>query len=66
MFEADALCQRVAVINHGRIVALDSPEALKQHVSDLSIIELEVFGIPPEIIVRLRAHISGRRSQNGS
>jgi ABC-2 type transport system ATP-binding protein len=55
MFEADALCQRVAVINHGQIVALDSPEGLKQHVSDLSVIELEVFGIPPEIIERLRA-----------
>jgi ABC-2 type transport system ATP-binding protein len=55
MFEADALCQRVAVINHGHIVALDSPEGLKQHVSDLSVIELEVFGIPPEIIERLRA-----------
>jgi ABC-2 type transport system ATP-binding protein len=55
MFEADALCQRVAVINHGRIVALDSPEGLKQNVSDLSVIELEVFGIPPEIIERLRA-----------
>lgn len=55
MFEADALCQRVAVINHGRILALDSPEGLKQHVSDLSVIELEVFGIPPEIIERLRA-----------
>jgi ABC-2 type transport system ATP-binding protein len=55
MFEADALCQRVGVINHGRIVALDSPEGLKQHVSDLSVIELEVFGIPQEIIERLRA-----------
>jgi ABC-2 type transport system ATP-binding protein len=55
MFEADALCQRVGVINHGHIVALDSPEGLKQHVSDLSVIELEVFGIPQEIIDRLRA-----------
>jgi ABC-2 type transport system ATP-binding protein len=55
MFEADALCQRVGVINHGHIVALDSPEGLKQHVSDLSVIELEVFGIPQEVIERLRA-----------
>jgi ABC-2 type transport system ATP-binding protein len=55
MFEADALCQRVAVINHGRIVALDSPEGLKQHVRDLSVIELEVFGIPQEVIERLRS-----------
>jgi ABC-2 type transport system ATP-binding protein len=54
MFEADALCQQVAVINHGRIVALDTPEGLKQNVSDLSVIELEVFGIPQAIVERLR------------
>lgn len=55
MFEADALCQRIAVIDHGRIVALDTPEALKRHVSDLSVIELEVFGVPAEALERLRA-----------
>jgi ABC-2 type transport system ATP-binding protein len=54
MFEADALCDRVAVINHGRIVALDTPEGLKKDVSDLSVIELEVFGIPAEMLERLR------------
>jgi ABC-2 type transport system ATP-binding protein len=55
MFEADALCQRIAVIDHGRIVALDTPEGLKRHVQDLSVIELEVFGVPPEVLDRLRA-----------
>jgi ABC-2 type transport system ATP-binding protein len=55
MFEADALCQRIAVIDRGRIVALDTPEALKRHVSDLSVIELEVFGISAEMLERLRA-----------
>ncbi len=55
MFEADALCQRIAVIDHGRIVALDTPEGLKRHVQDLSVIELEVFGVPPEVLRRLRA-----------
>ena len=54
MFEADALCERVAVINHGKIVALDTPEGLKQHVQDLSIIELEVFGIAQETVEQLR------------
>jgi ABC-2 type transport system ATP-binding protein len=29
MEEADALCQRVAIIDHGRIVAIDTPAALK-------------------------------------
>lgn len=46
MFEADSLCERVAVIDRGLIVALDSPSELKRHVSDLSVIEVETFGIP--------------------
>jgi len=54
MFEADALCQRVAVINKGRIVALDTPEALKTNVADLAVVEMEVFGLPPEVIERVR------------
>ncbi len=55
MFEADALCQRIAVINHGRIVALDTPEGLKRHVLDLSVVELEVFGVPTSVLDQLRA-----------
>jgi ABC-2 type transport system ATP-binding protein len=31
--EADALCDRILVIDHGQIVASDTPEALKQSVS---------------------------------
>jgi len=54
MFEADALCERVAVINHGQIVALDTPEGLKRHVEDLSVIEVEVFGIAQQMVDSLR------------
>ncbi len=54
MFEADALCDRIAVIDHGLIVALDSPEGLKQHVQDLSVIEIEVFGIKNETVSKVR------------
>jgi ABC-2 type transport system ATP-binding protein len=54
MFEADALCERIAVIDHGRIVAMDSPEGLKHLVSDLSVIEIEVFGLPEETLEKLR------------
>ena len=54
MFEADALCERVAVIDHGKIVALDTPEGLKRHVEDLFVIELEVFGIAPQMVELLR------------
>jgi ABC-2 type transport system ATP-binding protein len=45
----------VAVINKGRIVALDTPEALKSNVSDLAVVEMEVFGMAPEVVERLRA-----------
>jgi ABC-2 type transport system ATP-binding protein len=55
MFEADSLCERVAVIDKGLIVALDSPSELKRHVSDLSVIEVETFGASVEIVERLRA-----------
>jgi len=39
MAEAEELCHRIAIINKGRIVALDSPEALKRHISGDSVIE---------------------------
>ncbi len=54
MFEADALCQRIAVINHGKIVALDTPENLKRSVVDMSVVEIELFGIPPEYVEKVR------------
>ncbi len=55
MFEADALCQRIAVINHGKIVALDTPAGLKRFVQDLSVVEVEVFGIPADAQEKIRA-----------
>jgi ABC-2 type transport system ATP-binding protein len=55
MFEADSLCQRVAVIDKGSIVAMDSPSELKKHVADLSVIEIETFGTSKEVVERVRA-----------
>jgi ABC-2 type transport system ATP-binding protein len=55
MFEADALCDRIAVINHGRIIALDTPGGLKTHVRDLNIVEVETFGAPESALEKLRA-----------
>lgn len=55
LFEADALCQRIGVIDHGRLVALGTPGELKAGASDLSVVELEVFGIGEDALGRLRA-----------
>jgi len=41
MEEADRLSDRVAIMDLGRIVALDTPEALKKTVGELSVIEVE-------------------------
>ena len=55
MFEADALCDRIAIINHGRIIAIDTPGGLKTHVRDLNVVEVETFGVPESIVEKLRA-----------
>lgn len=54
MFEADELCRRIAVINHGKIVALDTPANLKRAVQDLAVVELEVRNVLPQTVERLR------------
>ncbi|HEY9206654.1 MAG TPA: DUF4162 domain-containing protein, partial [Candidatus Methanoperedens sp.] len=42
MEEADHLCHRIAIIDHGEIVALDTPEALKNMLGgDVITLELE-------------------------
>ena len=48
MFEADALCNRIAVIARGQIVAEGSPSALKAMVSDGVVVELEAYDSPAD------------------
>jgi ABC-2 type transport system ATP-binding protein len=38
MEEADALCDRVAIIDHGRVIALDSPASLKMKIGNSMIV----------------------------
>jgi ABC-2 type transport system ATP-binding protein len=42
MVEADELCDRVAIINKGRVLACDSPSALKHRLQQDAIFRLEV------------------------
>src|SRR5213075_2591542 len=43
MLEADALCDRIAVISQGEIVAEGTPAALKALVADGTVVEIETF-----------------------
>jgi ABC-2 type transport system ATP-binding protein len=54
MFEADALCDRIAVINAGRIVALGTGADLKNEIAERTIVEIETFGVTDEAVERLR------------
>ncbi len=42
MVEADELCDRVAIINHGRVLAFDTPSALKQSLQREALFEITV------------------------
>ena len=61
MFEADALCDRIAIIDRGEIVAAGTPGDLKRHVADRTVVEIEAFGATEDAIARLRA-VPGVRS----
>ncbi len=54
MFEADALCDRIALIAKGTIVGEGTPAALKAAVADGRVTEIEVFGVEERRIERLR------------
>ena len=53
MYEADELCQRIAVIADGLIVAHGTPADLKSRVADRTVIEIETFGVDDERLARL-------------
>jgi ABC-2 type transport system ATP-binding protein len=55
MFEADALCDRIAVIAKGQIVAEGTPQELKNRVTDGQVLEVEVYGVPAPTVERVRA-----------
>ncbi|HYL95572.1 MAG TPA: ATP-binding cassette domain-containing protein [Terriglobales bacterium] len=46
MDEADRLCDRIAIVDHGKLVALDTPKALKASVPGSNVIEAQ-FSSPP-------------------
>ena len=55
MFEADALCDRIAVIAKGRSSARARPPQLKDNVGGGRVTEIEVFGVDEPTVTRLRA-----------
>ena len=63
MFEADQLCDRIAVIAKGRIVGEGTPQELKSRVGEGNVVEIEIYGVPAETVERLR-QLRGVRAVN--
>lgn len=54
MEEAELLCHRVGIIDHGRLLALDSPRALVKGMGDMATVMVRVY-LPPEKVRQLEA-----------
>ena len=68
MVEADELCDRVAIINHGRVLACDSPTALKQQLQRDASFEIAVTGLnglAVSSLQRLNGVRQASRRENG-
>jgi ABC-2 type transport system ATP-binding protein len=52
MIDADLLCDRIAIIDHGKIIALDTSTNLKKIISgaDTMIIKLEIANLSPDML----------------
>jgi ABC-2 type transport system ATP-binding protein len=59
MEEADTLCDRVAIMDHGRILALDTPEQLKRSVGADTIVTVKAGGDADALAARLSQEIAG-------
>jgi ABC-2 type transport system ATP-binding protein len=55
MDEADKLCERIAIVDHGVLAALDTPERLKDSIPGTDVVEAEFVNAPPNWLDQLRA-----------
>jgi len=59
MEEAERLCERVAIMDHGRILALDTPAALKQTIGADTIVTVRTKGDVNRLAEVLAAEVAG-------
>ena len=59
MEEADQLCNRVAIMDHGRILALDTPAGLKCSVGADTIVTVKTSGDPASLAEQISSVVEG-------
>jgi ABC-2 type transport system ATP-binding protein len=55
MDEADKLCDRIAIVDHGKLAALDSPLKLKASIPGKNILEVSLSNVPQNWMETLKA-----------
>lgn len=76
MDEADRLCDRIAIVDHGHLMALDSPMTLKASIPGRNVLEVSFGAVPeawPDVVqglpdvesVTARDHVFRIASANG-
>jgi ABC-2 type transport system ATP-binding protein len=67
MEEADRLCQRLAIIDGGKLLAVDTPEGLKARAPGGTLVELVLDGNAESVLDRARSlpNVSGVEARNG-
>lgn len=58
LWEADQLCDRIAILRKGQIIALDTPRGLRRLVGDLQVVEVETFGMSDQTRSELESALS--------
>lgn len=61
MEEADQLCNRVAIMDHGKILALETPGGLKRSVGADTIVTVKTSGDPASLAEHLSSVVEGVR-----
>jgi ABC-2 type transport system ATP-binding protein len=59
MEEADRLCDRVAIMDHGQILALDTPAALKQSIGADTVVTIRASGDTGRLAELLTSDVAG-------
>ena len=60
MAEAEELCDRIAIVNNGKVVAMDTPAALRKRISPESVVEITIGLENAPLIESLIKQLNGK------
>ena len=65
MAEADRLCHRIAIVDHGKVIALDTPRGLRRLLPAEHGLELVLEGAPPETLQGVAERVEAAEAGEG-